>query len=374
MTQQPFSRPGAIDLSGLKAARRPPAHAAGAGGAGAAGGAGGAASAYSVDVTEQNFQATVEASMTAPVLLVFFSRTRMPESAQLADDLETAVRGVRGPVPRRPGRHRRRRRRSRRRCRSRRSRWSWPSSTAGRCRCSRTSSRWRSCAPPLTQVMQQLTTQGITGRHQPRTARRRRPRATRPRSRPSTRATPPPRTRWARATSTRAVAEYQKLVDANPADAEAAAGLAMAKVLQRTQGVDLQHGPRGRGRRPRRRRRPDHGRRPRPARRPRRRRVQPAGRAGPAYRRATTATQAREHLLGAVRGRRQRRPARAARPPGPRLGAVLAAAPLGQHRAPGLEPRHRHPERRARDVVEPDVGRRSGSSAGRRRAPRRPRP
>ena len=37
-----------------------------------------------------------------------------------------------------------------------------------------------------------------------------------------------------------AVAEYQKLVDANPADAEAAAGLAMAKVLQRTDGVDLQ--------------------------------------------------------------------------------------------------------------------------------------
>jgi putative thioredoxin len=36
-----------------------------------------------------------------------------------------------------------------------------------------------------------------------------------------------------------AVAEYQRLVDANPADAEAAAGLAMAKVLQRTQGVDL---------------------------------------------------------------------------------------------------------------------------------------
>ena len=36
-----------------------------------------------------------------------------------------------------------------------------------------------------------------------------------------------------------AVAEYQRLVDANPADVEAAAGLAMAKVLQRTQGVDL---------------------------------------------------------------------------------------------------------------------------------------
>ena len=37
----------------------------------------------------------------------------------------------------------------------------------------------------------------------------------------------------------RAVAEYQKLVAANPADAEAAAGLAMAQLLQRTQGVDL---------------------------------------------------------------------------------------------------------------------------------------
>ena len=32
--------------------------------------------------------------------------------------------------------------------------------------------------------------------------------------------------------------QIQKLVDANPADAEAAAGLAMARVLQRAQGVD----------------------------------------------------------------------------------------------------------------------------------------
>ena len=36
-----------------------------------------------------------------------------------------------------------------------------------------------------------------------------------------------------------AVAEYQKLLDANPADVEAAGGLAIAKVMQRTQGVDL---------------------------------------------------------------------------------------------------------------------------------------
>ena len=47
-----------------------------------------------------------------------------------------------------------------------------------------------------------------------------------------------------------AVAEYQKLVDANPADAEAAAGLAMAKVLQRTAGRRPARRPRGRRRRP----------------------------------------------------------------------------------------------------------------------------
>src|SRR4029453_1407098 len=38
----------------------------------------------------------------------------------------------------------------------------------------------------------------------------------------------------------RAVEEYLKLAVANPADSEAAAGLAMAQVLQRTQGVELQ--------------------------------------------------------------------------------------------------------------------------------------
>ena len=61
--------------------------------------------------------------MTAPVLLVFYSRTRMPESGTLADDLHTLSDEFEGrflPVSststRRP--------RSRRRCRSRRSRWS----------------------------------------------------------------------------------------------------------------------------------------------------------------------------------------------------------------------------------------------------------
>ena len=57
MTQQPFSRPGAIDLSGLgKPAAPPPASAPT-----------GAGSSYTVVVDEQNFQGLLEASVTAPV-------------------------------------------------------------------------------------------------------------------------------------------------------------------------------------------------------------------------------------------------------------------------------------------------------------------
>src|SRR3954454_20707659 len=86
MTQQPFSRPGAFDLSGLKAPA-PPSGATAPGAPGAPGAppaAGG--SSYAVPVTEEAFQGLVESSMTAPVLLVFYSPTRMPESQQLADD------------------------------------------------------------------------------------------------------------------------------------------------------------------------------------------------------------------------------------------------------------------------------------------------
>ena len=89
----------------------------------------------------------------------------------------------------------------------------------------------------LTQVMEQLATQGMTGRHQPlaaapRTGRRADEDCVDPRYAPAQDA-------LAAGDIDAAVAEYQKLVDANPADAEAAGGLAMAKVLQRTQGVDL---------------------------------------------------------------------------------------------------------------------------------------
>ena len=89
VSQQPFSRPGAFDLSSLAS---PPSGASGgprgqAAGTGAAGEAAG--SPYAVRLDEQNFQSVLETSMTAPVILVFFSPSRMPESAGLADDFVT---------------------------------------------------------------------------------------------------------------------------------------------------------------------------------------------------------------------------------------------------------------------------------------------
>jgi putative thioredoxin len=88
------------------------------------------------------------------------------------------------------------------------------------------------------QLAQQLTAQGVTGRHQPRGGGA--PAEGDEEQQPQV----DPRYAAAQAALEAddidaAVAEYQKLVDANPADAEAAAGLAMAKVLQRTRGVDL---------------------------------------------------------------------------------------------------------------------------------------
>ncbi|MEP9361460.1 tetratricopeptide repeat protein [Nocardioides sp. CN2-186] len=233
MTQQPFTRPGAIDLSGLKrpAPTPPPA----GGGAAAAGGGATAGSSYALEVSEENFQAVIESSMTAPVLLVFYSPTRMPESVELADSMLTLSGEFEGKflaglvdidavpaiaqamqIP------------------------SIPLVVAvidGR-----PAPLFQDVLPidelrtALTQVTQQLTVQGITGRHQPR-------------SNPvdvDGDGEPDYDPRYAAAQDAlgegdidRAVEEYQKLVTANPADAEAAAGLAMAKLLQRTQGVDL---------------------------------------------------------------------------------------------------------------------------------------
>ncbi|WP_134741772.1 tetratricopeptide repeat protein [Nocardioides sp. 503] len=231
MTQQPFSRPGAIDLSALKrpAAPTPPA------GAGVpAGGGGGGIASYALEVTEQNFQEVIERSMTAPVLLVLFSRSRMPESGQLADDLATLSGEFEGrflaglvDVDASP------------QIAQAMQVQSIPLVVA--ILDGRPAPLLQDVVPleelrtALTQVMQQLATQGMTARHQPLSG-------AAPAVDGDEEAVDP---RYAAAEDAMAandfdgaVAEYQKLVTANPADAEAAAGLAMAKVLQRTQGVD----------------------------------------------------------------------------------------------------------------------------------------
>ena len=229
MTQQPFSRPGAIDLSALKRPAAPSAP-AGEGGAPAGG-----SRAYSVAVDEQNFQGVLEASMTAPVVLAFFAPERSPETGAYAEDVAAAIEGQEGrflgglvdvdatpqlaqamQIPTVPlmlilldGR---------------------PVSQPIQ------GLLQREEIDALLQTMaQQLTAQGITARHQPR--------STAPAGEDGEDAVDP---RYAPAQAAleagdidAAVAEYQKLVDANPADVEAAAGLAMARVLQRTTGVDL---------------------------------------------------------------------------------------------------------------------------------------
>ena len=228
MTQQPFSRPGAVDLSGLS---RP-----------AAGEASPAATthgtSYSVDVTEQSFQTLLDSSVAAPVVLVFYSPSRVPESTAYADEVAAAVEAYDGrflaglvdidaaptiaqtlQIPQVP--------------------------------LLMVILDGRPAAQPipgvlkrdeidtlLNQLAQGLTAQGITSRHQPLSA-------AAPASDDGDEERVDPRYAAAQQALADddvdgAVAEYQRLVDANPADSEAAAGLAMAKVLQRTQGVDLE--------------------------------------------------------------------------------------------------------------------------------------
>jgi putative thioredoxin len=246
MTQQPFAGRGAIDLSALK--RPAPQQAPAAGGGGGGGGLTGAASSpYAVAVDEQNFQSVLQSSTTAPVVLMFHSPSQAPESSQMADDVTEIIgqydgRFLVGLVD--------------------------VDAVPQIAQVIAQASQLQQLPVPLLMVFldgrpaiqpipgmvsreelstlfnelgQQLTAQGITGRHQPLAAAPADADAD-----ADSNEEPAPDPRYAPAQDAlasgdidAAVAEYQKLVDGNPADAEAAGGLAMAKVLQRTQGVDL---------------------------------------------------------------------------------------------------------------------------------------
>ena len=227
MSEQSFSRPGAVDLSGLQGSATT-----------GPGGPGGPqpSAAYTAQVTEQNFQEILESSRSAAVLLAFESPGRSPESVQLADDLQTLSGEFEGrfllgrvdidavpqiaqamQIPSVP--------------------------LVVLVAQGRPMPLLQNAAPleelrqAVTDVLQQLTASGFAGRHQPRAGGGEVDEETGeeqldPRYAPAQDA-------LERGDVEGAVAEYQKLVDANPADVEAAAGLAMAQLLKRTEGVDL---------------------------------------------------------------------------------------------------------------------------------------
>ena len=233
----PFSRPGAIDLSALKQPAPRPSSPSAGGGSGGSGGSGGGGGSFSVDADEQNFQSLLEMSMTAPVVLVVHSASRMPASSQLADDLSTIADELGGAI------------------------------VVGRVDADRQPSIVQALqvqsipfaamvlqgrlapllqdAPPLAelrpmmdQLVQQLAGQGMTGRHQPFGAA--------PEAAADEADGPVTDPRYAPAEDAlmagdldTAVAEYEKLLAERPADAEAQVGLSRARLMQRTAGADL---------------------------------------------------------------------------------------------------------------------------------------
>ena len=80
MSSAPFSRPGAVDLSALKAGAPPTGGPSGATPGSATGGA------YTVDLTADNFQTEMQRSVQLPVAVCFYS-TQTPESLELAQTL-----------------------------------------------------------------------------------------------------------------------------------------------------------------------------------------------------------------------------------------------------------------------------------------------
>jgi putative thioredoxin len=190
--------------------------------------------AYSVELNEQNFQAEMQGTTNAPVVLVFYS-AQMPASVTLADDLDILADEFEGrfllgrvDVDAAP---------------SIAQALQIPSVPLVALAMGGQLAPLLQDAPPLEelralmgQVLQAATAQGMTGRVQPRGTAA--PAQTEDGEEQVDPRYAPAQDALADGDVDRAVAEYQKLVDANPADAEAAAGLAMAKVLQRTVSAD----------------------------------------------------------------------------------------------------------------------------------------
>lgn len=227
----PFSRPGAIDLSSLK---RPAPQAASPHAGGAPAGGAGAGASYAVEVDDRNFQSLLETSMNAPVVLVVYSPSRMPASAQLADDFATLASELEGRIA--VGRVNVDEQPSIAQAMQVQSLPLVAMVLQGRLQpLFQEAPPMEELRPLMGELLQQLAQQGMTGRHQPFSAA--------PAQEPEEPQADP---RYAAADDAlvagdldAAIAEYQKLLDANPADTEAGLGLARAQLMKRTSGVDL---------------------------------------------------------------------------------------------------------------------------------------
>jgi putative thioredoxin len=233
MSTPSFSRPGAVDLSALKRPAAPAGGQSARPAAGASGAPSGRGGSYTVELNEQNFQAELQGVGNVPVVLVFYS-ARMPASVTLADDLDTLADELEGrfllgrvDVDAAPGIAQA---------------LQIPSVPLVALAMGGQLAPLLQDAPPLaelrnlmTQVLQAAAAQGLTERAQPRGGA---PEATEEGEPQVDPRYAPAQDALAAGDADRAVAEYQKLVDANPADTEAAGGLAMAKVLQRTAHLD----------------------------------------------------------------------------------------------------------------------------------------
>lgn len=224
---EPFSRPGAVDLSSLRSAAPAASGAAPSGAPGAPG-------AYSVDLDDSNFQDEVQRSMQVPVVISFWSQQE-PQSVRLNASLDTLADEFAGRflfakldvdanpqiveavgVPGAP--------------------------LVAVAMGGRLAPLAQQDVPieELRQVLEQVTqsavANGMTGRVEPR--------ATAPQGEEHDEPQGDPR--YAEADEALAtgdldgaIAAYQRLLDDNPADDEARTGLARARLVSRTREVDL---------------------------------------------------------------------------------------------------------------------------------------
>jgi putative thioredoxin len=224
----PFSRPGAVDLSGLKQTASPTS--GGAAGAGAPGGLGGA---YAVEITADNFQTEMQRSLQMPVAVCFYSRQNA-ESMNLARTLSRLTDELEGKLllalldvdanqqivqsigaPGAP---------------------LFAIALQGQLQpVAQQDVPEDQLRQVLQQVVQSAVANGMTGRAEPR--------ASEPAPEEEAPAADP---RYAEAEEALdrgdldgAVAAYERLLKADPADEEARTGLARVQLVARTRGVDL---------------------------------------------------------------------------------------------------------------------------------------